>query len=110
MTKTRGTINNCQYLLANFKDSSFNSNLNILDGCECETAWLFFSFSTQKEYIHNKMRDILLFNKNVKPEELKGYIRVFKESNYNESINNVFCFVKNLKMKTFKMIIMIKVY
>ena len=45
-TKTRGTLNNCQYLLANFRDSSFNSNLNILDGSECETAWLFFLLNT----------------------------------------------------------------
>ena len=62
-------LNNCQYLLTNFRDSSFNNNLYILDGSECGTAWIFFSFSTQKEYIHNKMREILSLNKNVKPEE-----------------------------------------
>ena len=69
MTKTRGTLNNCQYLLADFSDSSFNSNFDILDRSECGAALLFFSFNTQKEYIHNKMSDILFYIKNDKPEE-----------------------------------------
>ena len=55
------------------------------------------------------MSDILF---TIKMLNLKRAQRVYQSevSNYNESINNVFSFLKNWKMKTFKMIVVVNYF